>query len=103
MISYCVAYAFFEASQRITDGTLSFFSINCIQREAANGFCNILFRDVKFVFFPNSNFVCKIRILFELRLGLRYILVSSVHHYHWTQVPASGKNECVRLANPRMC
>ena len=24
-------------------------------------------RDVKFVFFPNSNFVCKIRILFELR------------------------------------
>ena len=26
-------------------------------------------RDVKFVFFPNSNFVFKIRILFELRLG----------------------------------
>ena len=26
-------------------------------------------RDVKFVFFPNSNFVFKIRILFELRSG----------------------------------
>ena len=57
-----------------------------------------MIRDVKFVFFPNSNFVCKIRILFELRLGLRYIMVSSVHHYHGTQVPASDKNECVRLA-----
>jgi len=27
----------------------------------------VLVRDVKFIFFPNSNFVCKIRILFELR------------------------------------
>ena len=27
-------------------------------------------RDVKFVSFPNSNFVCKIGILFELRLVL---------------------------------
>jgi len=26
-------------------------------------------RDVKFAFFSNSNFVCKIRILFELCLG----------------------------------
>jgi len=25
-------------------------------------------------------------------------MVSSVHHYHCTQVPASDKNECVRLA-----
>ena len=33
-------------------------------------------RDVKFVFFPNSNFVCKIRILFELRLGLWYLVFS---------------------------
>ena len=49
-------------------------------------------------FFPNSNFVCKIRILFELRLGLRYIMVSSVHHYHCMPVPVSDKNECVRLA-----
>ena len=55
-------------------------------------------RDVKFVFFPNSNFVCKIRILFELRLGLRCIMVSSVHHYHGTQVPVCDKNECIRLA-----
>jgi len=30
------------------------------------------FRDVKFVFFSNSNFIRKIRILFELRLGLWY-------------------------------
>jgi len=33
-------------------------------------------RDVKFVFFPNSNSVCKIRILFELRLGLWYLVFS---------------------------
>jgi len=30
----------------------------------------VLCRDVKFVSFPYSNFVFKIRILFELRLGL---------------------------------
>jgi len=29
----------------------------------------VVIRDVKFVFFPNSNFVFKIRILFELRSG----------------------------------
>ena len=35
-------------------------------------------RDVKFVFFPNSNFVCKIRILFELRLCLWYLVFSRI-------------------------
>jgi len=30
----------------------------------------VVARDVKFVFFPNSNFDCKIRILFEFYLGL---------------------------------
>ena len=32
-------------------------------------FDNLQIRDVKFVIFPNSNFVFKIRILFELRSG----------------------------------
>jgi len=39
--------------------------------------CSVVtIRDVKFVFSPNSNFVCKIRILFELRLGLWYLVFS---------------------------
>jgi len=38
-------------------------------------------RDVKFVSFPNSNFVCKIRILFELRLGPMTLTVRQSYAY----------------------
>ena len=63
----------------------------------------ILSRDIKFVFFPNSNFVCKIRILFELRLDLRYIMVSSVHHYtarKYRQAIKTNAYDLLCKANP---
>jgi len=63
-------------------------------------------RDVKFVFFSNSNFVCNIRILFELRLGLRYIMVSSVHHYtarKYRQAIKTNAYDLLCRSNPHLC
>jgi len=55
--------------------TLSVF-MKCLKTLSFSPFISFVTRDVKFVFFPNSNFVCKIRILFELRLGLWYLVFS---------------------------